>query len=92
MMFATQKPQTRGMRRPDRPGDGVVHIAGLGGLVAVGKATRQVPHPNELVERGGRPVLGLGVIGRTAQMPDFGTGADQFGQQRTRNDPAPEDD
>ena len=50
------------MRRADRPRDGVVHIAGLGGLVAVGKATRQIAHPDELVERGGRPVLRLGFI------------------------------
>lgn len=78
-----------GMGRPQRPRYGVVYVADFRGLIAVGKPAGHIPHPHELVESGGRPVPGLGFVGRTAQMPDLGARPDQFGQHRSGNDPAP---
>ena len=68
------------MCRPERIRQRVVDVAGFGGSVAAGKATRQIPDADELLKLGRQPVTPLWrSVARKPDVSYLGTAADQLG-------------
>jgi hypothetical protein len=65
----------------------VVDVGEFGGPVTAGESAAQIAGSDEFGQRGGGPVLGFGSAAWLLHEPDFGTAADQLGQQRGRHDP-----